>query len=54
MAITFGEEEFLACCGSHKFAKEMAALELLSCEEAVEAARAIWLNKVFNFLYRSA
>lgn len=49
MAISFGEEEFLACCGSRKFAKEMAALPLLSCEEAVEAARVIWFNKVFLY-----
>ncbi|KAL1809174.1 hypothetical protein DCAR_0728715 [Daucus carota subsp. sativus] len=46
MATSFGEEEFLACCGSREFAKEMAALGLLSCEEAVEAARLIWFNKV--------
>lgn len=41
------EKDFLACCGSTKFAKEMAALSPFhSLEKAIEAARDIWFNKV--------
>ncbi|GAB2275231.1 hypothetical protein Dimus_009992 [Dionaea muscipula] len=43
----FEEKDFLACCGSTKFAKEMAALPPFSdLGEAVLAARDIWFNKV--------
>lgn len=43
----FEEEEFLACCGSTKFAKEMAkATPFSSLHDAVTAARDIWFNKV--------
>ncbi|XP_048231246.1 uric acid degradation bifunctional protein TTL isoform X3 [Ricinus communis] len=43
----FEEKEFLACCGSTKFAKEMAlASPFTSLEEAVDAAKNIWFNKV--------
>lgn len=43
----FEEEEFLACCGSTKFAKEMAkASPFSSLHDAVTAARDIWFNNV--------
>lgn len=43
----FVEEEFLACCGSSKFAREMvSASPLSSLEQAVAAARYIWFNQV--------
>lgn len=52
MEVQFGEKDFLACCGSDRFAKEMvAAGQFFSYEEAVETARDIWFNKVsFYFL----
>ncbi|XP_038682436.1 uric acid degradation bifunctional protein TTL isoform X2 [Tripterygium wilfordii] len=41
------ELEYLACCGSTKFAKEMAmASPFPSLKEAITAARDIWFNKV--------
>ncbi|KAM1018787.1 hypothetical protein ACFX13_040981 [Malus domestica] len=47
MGLKFEEEEFLACCASTKFAKEMAeASPFSSLDEAVTAARDIWFNKV--------
>jgi len=47
MEFGFEEKDFLACCGSTKFAKEMAlASPFASLEEAVSAARDIWFNKV--------
>ncbi|KAG2672001.1 hypothetical protein I3760_13G017800 [Carya illinoinensis] len=47
MELGFEEKDFLACCGSTKFAKEMAlASPFASLEEAVRAARDIWFNKV--------
>ncbi|KAF2284458.1 hypothetical protein GH714_022008 [Hevea brasiliensis] len=43
----FEEQDFLACCGSTKFAKEMVlASPFTSLEEAIAAARNIWFNKV--------
>ncbi|XP_061999897.1 uric acid degradation bifunctional protein TTL isoform X1 [Rosa rugosa] len=43
----FEEQEFFACCGSSKFAKEMSkASPFSSLDEAVTAARDIWFNKV--------
>ncbi|XP_024022214.1 uric acid degradation bifunctional protein TTL isoform X2 [Morus notabilis] len=43
----FGEDEFLACCGSTRFAQEMAkASPFSSLEEAIVAARDIWFNIV--------
>ncbi|CAL9006250.1 unnamed protein product [Prunus brigantina] len=47
MGLQFEEDEFLACCGSTKFAKEMAkASPFSSLDEAVTAAREIWFNQV--------
>ncbi|XP_077237000.1 transthyretin-like protein isoform X2 [Tasmannia lanceolata] len=41
------EKDFLACCGSTKFAKEMARVSPFSnLEEAIKAARFIWMNGV--------
>ncbi|GAB4862038.1 hypothetical protein Ancab_037292 [Ancistrocladus abbreviatus] len=41
------EEDFLACCGSTKFAKEMASLSpFANLDAAVAAARDVWFNKV--------
>uniref|UniRef100_A0A6M2EQ24 Uncharacterized protein n=1 Tax=Populus davidiana TaxID=266767 RepID=A0A6M2EQ24_9ROSI len=43
----YEEEEYLACCGSTQFAKEMVkASPFASVHEAVSAARDIWFNKV--------
>lgn len=43
----FGEEEFKACCGSSKFAREMvSASPFSSLEQAVAVARHIWFNQV--------
>ncbi|XP_030966984.1 uric acid degradation bifunctional protein TTL isoform X1 [Quercus lobata] len=43
----FDEKDFLACCGSTKFAQEMAlAAPFASLEQAVAAATDIWFNKV--------
>nr|AKF43401.1 transthyretin-like S-allantoin synthase protein [Pelargonium tetragonum] len=46
--MAFGDgEEFLSCCGSSKFAKEMAsASPFKTLEDAVATARDIWFNKV--------
>ncbi|KAG8363512.1 hypothetical protein BUALT_Bualt19G0030000 [Buddleja alternifolia] len=42
-----GEKEWFACCGSVKFAQEMASAGPFSnYEEALSAARDIWFNKV--------
>ncbi|XP_058104246.1 uric acid degradation bifunctional protein TTL isoform X2 [Magnolia sinica] len=47
MDSAINETDFLSCCGSTKFAKEMArAAPFASCEQAVEAAREIWRNRV--------
>ncbi|XP_042479417.1 uric acid degradation bifunctional protein TTL isoform X2 [Macadamia integrifolia] len=47
MEFGFEEKDFLACCGSTAFAREMAAIApFVSFEQAVEAAREIWFNKV--------
>ncbi|XP_062175287.1 uric acid degradation bifunctional protein TTL isoform X2 [Alnus glutinosa] len=47
MEFGFEEKDFLACCGSTKFAKEMALNSpFASLEEAVSAARDVWFNKV--------
>ncbi|XP_042014183.1 uric acid degradation bifunctional protein TTL-like isoform X1 [Salvia splendens] len=41
------EKEWLACCGSAKFAQEMAsAAPFSNYQQAVDAARDIWFNKV--------
>lgn len=45
--VALDEREYLACCGSAKFAKEMAeATPFASYDLAVQAARDIWFNKV--------
>ncbi|CAM8904622.1 unnamed protein product [Rhodiola kirilowii] len=45
--VAFEEREYLACCGSAKFAKFMAlASPFASYDLAVQAARDIWFNKV--------
>lgn len=45
--IAVGEDEFLACCGSTRFAQELAkASPFSSLEEAIAAARDFWFNKV--------
>ncbi|KAF9624238.1 hypothetical protein IFM89_009037 [Coptis chinensis] len=49
MESRFTEKDFLACCGSTQFAKQMSQIEhylLNNLEQAVEAARNIWFNKV--------
>lgn len=51
MGSRFDEKDFLACCGSTRFAKEMAAAAPFSdCDAAVVAARDIWFNKVLSLL----
>lgn len=43
----FDEKDFLGCCGSTKFAREMVSSgPFSSYQQAVEAARDIWFNKV--------
>nr|AKF43400.1 transthyretin-like S-allantoin synthase protein [Pelargonium nanum] len=43
----FDEKDYLACCGSSKFAKEMAsASPFETLEDALTTARHIWFNKV--------
>ncbi|OAY43267.1 uric acid degradation bifunctional protein TTL isoform X2 [Manihot esculenta] len=43
----FEEQDFFACCGSTRFAKEMAsAYPFTSLDDAISAARNIWFNKV--------
>ncbi|XP_017223816.1 uric acid degradation bifunctional protein TTL isoform X2 [Daucus carota subsp. sativus] len=43
----FGEAEYLACCGSHKFAKQMVESgPFSSLEQAISAATHIWFNQV--------
>nr|AKF43396.1 transthyretin-like S-allantoin synthase protein [Pelargonium exstipulatum] len=43
----FDEKDFLACCGSSKFAMEMAsASPFETLEDAITTARHIWFNKV--------
>lgn len=43
----FGEAEYLACCGSYKFAKQMVeASPFSSPEQAISAATHIWFNQV--------
>ncbi|KAL4178525.1 hypothetical protein AMTRI_Chr13g82740 [Amborella trichopoda] len=47
MELGFGERDFTACCGSKKFAEEMSiAGPFTSLEQALEASRDIWFNKV--------
>lgn len=47
MELSFEEKDFLACCGSTKFANQMAlASPFASLEEAVGTARDIWFNNV--------
>lgn len=44
-------KDFLACCGSTKFAEEMvSAGPFLNVDQAVDAARDIWFNKVSSSL----
>ena len=43
----FGEQDFLACCGSTRFAQDMAkASPFSSLQEAIAVARDVWFNKV--------
>ncbi|XP_060217933.1 uric acid degradation bifunctional protein TTL isoform X2 [Lycium barbarum] len=43
----FDEKDFLACCGSTKFAEEMVSAGPFSThQDAIHAARHIWFNKV--------
>ncbi|KAK4738437.1 hypothetical protein R3W88_002134 [Solanum pinnatisectum] len=47
MGSVFDEKDFLACCGSTKFAKEMVVAGPFSThQDAIHAARNIWFNKV--------
>ncbi|KAK7261260.1 hypothetical protein RIF29_27568 [Crotalaria pallida] len=47
MAVSFKEEEFLSCCGSTRFAKDMVlASPFPSLEHAVSVARDVWFNIV--------
>ncbi|CAK9182653.1 unnamed protein product [Ilex paraguariensis] len=47
MGSAFDEKDYLACCGSTKFAKEMvSAGPFSSYDHLVNAARDIWFNKV--------
>ncbi|KAI3444875.1 hypothetical protein Pfo_001540 [Paulownia fortunei] len=46
-SVVFGEKEWLACCGSVKFAQAMVSAGPFSnYQEALNAARDIWFNKV--------
>ncbi|WCJ38755.1 5-hydroxyisourate hydrolase [Euphorbia peplus] len=46
-SVRFVEKDFLACCGSTKFAEEMSkACPFNSFEEAIAAANNIWFNEV--------
>lgn len=41
------EKDFLACCGSKKFAEEMTLSgPFANLDQAIDAARDIWFNKV--------
>ncbi|XP_074325345.1 uric acid degradation bifunctional protein TTL isoform X2 [Apium graveolens] len=43
----FGEADYLACCGSHTFAKQMVeAAPFSSPQQAISAATHIWFNQV--------
>ncbi|CAH9127179.1 unnamed protein product [Cuscuta epithymum] len=47
MMSRYDEKDFLACCGSTRFAREMASAAPFSdCDAAARAARDIWFNKV--------
>lgn len=47
MSIGLGKNDFIACCGSTKFAEEMVADgPFATYDEAVVAAKKIWFNKV--------
>ncbi|XP_054781123.1 uric acid degradation bifunctional protein TTL isoform X2 [Prosopis cineraria] len=47
MDLCFDEKDFLGCCGSARFAKEMAiASPFSSLQDAISAAQEIWFNKV--------
>ncbi|CAH9096355.1 unnamed protein product [Cuscuta europaea] len=47
MMSRYDEKDFLACCGSTRFAREMASAAPFSdCDAAAMAARDIWFNKV--------
>ncbi|CAH9097867.1 unnamed protein product [Cuscuta epithymum] len=47
MMSRYDEKDFLACCGSTRFAREMAsAAPFADCDAAAMAARDIWFNKV--------
>lgn len=51
MMVVLDKEELLGCCGSTKFAKEMAsASPFASLNQAVSAARHIWFNLVLTFV----
>lgn len=47
MELVFEEKDFLSCCGSTRFAKDMAlASPFSSLQHALSVARDIWFNKV--------
>lgn len=47
-SVVLGEKDYLACCGSVKFAEEMVLAGPFSdYQQTVNAARDIWFNKVF-------
>lgn len=47
MDLKLEEKDFLACCGSKKFAEGMISSgPFANLDQAVDAARDIWFNKV--------
>ncbi|RDX71478.1 Uric acid degradation bifunctional protein TTL, partial [Mucuna pruriens] len=47
MVFSFEEKDFVSCCGSTKFAKDMAlASPFVSLQHAVSVARGVWFNNV--------
>lgn len=47
MEFSFDEKDFVSCCGSTKFAKDMAsASPFSSLQHAVSVARDVWFNNV--------
>ncbi|KAG5054648.1 hypothetical protein JHK85_007158 [Glycine max] len=47
MEFSFDEKDFVSCCGSTKFAKEMASASPFgSLQDAVSVARDVWFNSV--------
>ncbi|XP_065875531.1 uric acid degradation bifunctional protein TTL isoform X2 [Euphorbia lathyris] len=46
-SVRFEEKDFFACCGSTKFAEDMAQnCPFISIEEAITVAKSIWFNEV--------